>query len=300
MQGVIGAVSLASDWNPGLSRTVASFYPSFLTNAFVERLRLPLLLGLSVGGFILFSLAVAPTAGRLAIFVGIFIAAAVSGVSGLAFPLIAGPIFLLIYPAPEAVALTAMCSLTGQLFSIALLWQAIGYQYRVPLIAAGLLGVPLGSALLCSCNSHAVHIVFGALIVVSGAWRSLRIEAKPTRRPSLLSEALVGLVGGFTGGLVGASSVVPAIWCAASGLDKSHQRSVTQPYILTMQAASLGSLWACGAVDRTLLGQYADFALPVLVGVGLGVAGFRALSSSAATRVIMGVVTASGLSLLFL
>src|SRR5260370_13124018 len=165
MQGVIGAVSLASDWNPGLGRTVASFYPSFLTNAFVERLRLPLLLGLSVGGFILFSLAVAPTAGRLAIFVGIFIAAAVSGVSGLAFPLIAGPIFLLIYPAPEAVALTAMCSLTGQLFSIALLWQEIGYRYRVPLIAAGLLGVPLGSALLCSCSPHALRVVFCALIV---------------------------------------------------------------------------------------------------------------------------------------
>jgi hypothetical protein len=83
-------------------------------------------------------------------------------------------------------------------------------------------------------------------------------------------------------------------------LDKSHQRAVTQPYILTMQAASLASLWAWGAVDRSILGQYVDFVLPVLVGVGLGVAGFRGLSSSAATRVIMGVVTASGLSLLFL
>ena len=78
-----------------------------------------------------------------------------------------------------------------------------------PLIAVGLLGVPLGSALLCSCNPQAVRIVFGALIVVSGVWRSLRVEAKPTQRLPLLSEALVGLAGGLTGGLVGASSVVP-------------------------------------------------------------------------------------------
>jgi uncharacterized membrane protein YfcA len=244
--------------------------------------------------------AVAPSTARLTIFFGVFVAAAVSGISGLAFPLIAGPIFLLIYPAPEAVALTAMCSLTGQLFSIALLWQAIGYQFRIPLIAAGLLGVPLGSALLCSGNPHTVRVIFGALILVSGGWRSLRVEAKPVKRSSLLSEALVGLTGGLTGGLVGAASVVPAIWCAASGLDKSHQRAVTQPYILTMQAASLASLWAWGAVDRSIVGQYVDFVLPVLVGVGLGVAVFRGLSSSAATRVIMGVVTASGLSLLFL
>jgi uncharacterized membrane protein YfcA len=291
---------LASDSNPGFSRAVASFQPRLLENGFGERVGLPLLLGLGGGGLMLYSLAVAPSAGRLAVFAGIFVASAVSGVSGLAFPLIAGPIFLMIYPAPEAVALTALCSLTGQLFSIALLWQAISYRCRIPLIAAGLLGVPLGSALLCSCNPHAVRVVFGALIVVSGVWRLLRVETRTMQTPSLRAEVLVGLTGGLTGGLVGASSVVPAIWCAASGLDKSHQRAVTQPYILTMQAASLVSLWAWGALDRALLGQYANFVLAVLVGVGLGVAGFRGLSSSAATRMIMGVVTASGISLLFL
>jgi hypothetical protein len=38
----------------------------------------------------------------LAVFAGIAVAGAVSGISGLAFPLIAGPMFLLMYPAPEA------------------------------------------------------------------------------------------------------------------------------------------------------------------------------------------------------
>ena len=289
----------ASDYNPGSDRAVTPLSPRvFEKSGFFAGIRLPLLLGLGAVGLSLLSLAIDPSAGRLPIFLGIFVAAAVSGISGLAFPLIAGPIFLLIYPAPQSVALTAMCSLTGQIFSIALLCRAIDYQHRIPLMAAGLLGVPLGSALLCSCNPHAVRVAFGTLIVVSGVWRLLRVEANPTHRPSILSEALVGLTGGLTGGLVGASSVVPAIWCAAAGLDKSQQRAVTQPYILTMQAASLVSLWVWGAVDRSILGHYADFVLPVLVGVGLGVAGFRGLSSSAATRVIMGAVTASGLSLL--
>ncbi len=291
-------MSFASESNPGFSRIFASFHPRWRESGFVEQAGLPLALGLTAGGFMLYQLAVAPSAGRLAIFGGIFVAAAVSGISGLAFPLIAGPIFLLIYPAPEAVALTAMCSLTGQLFSIALLWQEIGYRYRVPLIAAGLLGVPIGSSLLCRFSPHAVRVVFGALIVASGAWRLVRAETCAARTPSLLSEALVGLAGGLTGGLVGASSVVPAIWCAASGLDKSRQRAITQPYILTMQAASLVCLWAWGALDGSILSQYADFVLPVLVGIGLGVTGFRGLSSSAATRVIMGAVTASGLSML--
>jgi uncharacterized membrane protein YfcA len=136
--------------------------------------------------------------------------------------------------------------------------------------------------------------------VISGLWGLLRVQARAMRGPKLFSELLVGLTGGLTGGLVGASSVVPAIWCAGCGLDKSHQRAVTQPYILAMQTAALVSLWALGALDRGILIQYGGFILPVLLGVGLGVAGFRAVSSSTATRVVMGVVTLSGLSLLFL
>ena len=295
-------MSFAFETSPpvGLSRSVGSSYPRSFVPGFAERVRLPLLLVLTVAGLILYSQATDPSVGRLAVFAGIAVAGAISGISGLAFPLIAGPIFLLMYPAPEAVALTAMCSLTGQLFSIALLWRVIAYEFRVPLIAAGLLGAPLGSALLCSFNPHCVRVVLGALIVVSGLWRALRVQVGATRTPTLLSEVLVGLTGGITGGLVGASSVVPAIWCAACGFDKSRQRAVTQPYILAMQAASLVSLWTWGSLDRDIVGHYADFLLPVLVGIGLGVAGFRGLSSDAVTRVVMGVVTASGLSLLFL
>ena len=294
-------MSFASDIDPpaGFARSAESLYSRSFVSGVAQRVSLPLILGLTIAGFIFYSQATAPSVGRLAVFGGIFAAGAVSGISGLAFPLIAGPIFLLIYTAPEAVALTAMCSLTGQLFSIALLRRAIAYEFRVPLIAAGLLGAPLGSALLCSFNPHCVRVVLGVLIVVSGLWRALRAQVGATRTPSLLSEVLVGLTGGMTGGLVGDSSVVPAIWCAACGSDKSRQRAVTQPYILAMQAASLVSLWAWGALDRDIVGHYADFLLPVLVGIGLGVAGFRGLSSDAATRVVMGAVTASGLSLLF-
>jgi len=190
---------------------------------------LPLILAAIIAGFVVYSEAVGTTSERLAACAGIFAAGLVSGVSGLAFPLIAGPIFLLIDPAPEAVALTAMCSLTGQFFSVGLLWRAIEYEFRFPLIAAGLLGAPLGSALLCDFNPRCVRVVLGVLIVASGLWSSLRVRMRATRTRSPLSELLVGLSGGLTGGLVGASSVVPAIWYAACGLDKSRQRAVTNP-----------------------------------------------------------------------
>ena len=278
-------MSVASDGNPRarFGRSAASFYSRSLASGLAERASLPLILAAIIAGFVVYFEAVDMTTERLAACAGIFAAGLVSGVSGLAFPLIAGPIFLLMDPAPEAVALTAMCSLTGQFFSVGLLWRAIGYEFRFPLIAAGLLGAPLGSGLLCDFNPRCVRVVLGVLIVASGLWSSLQVRMRAMSTRSLLSELLVGLSGGLTGGLVGASSVVPAIWYAACGLDKARQRAVTQPYILAMQAASLVSLWAWGALDCRILGQYVDFVLPLLAGVGLGVAGFRGLSSRAVT-----------------
>ena len=149
-------MSFASDIDPpaGFARSAEALYSRSFVSGVAQRVSLPLILGLTIAGFIFYSQATAPSVGRLAVFGGIFAAGAVSGISGLAFPLIAGPIFLLIYTAPEAVALTAMCSLTGQLFSIALLRRAIAYEFRVLLIAAGLLGARSAA----HCSAASIHI----------------------------------------------------------------------------------------------------------------------------------------------
>lgn len=236
--------------------------------------------------------------GPLTIGAGVFVAAVTSGATGQAFPLIAGPFFLLVYPVPEAVGLTAMCSLTGQLFSIAMLRQLIEYQFVGRLIGAGLIGVPLGTELLTDCDPHVVRIVLGLLILLSGVWGLVSPRALSPKFGSRLAEAVVGLCGGLTGGLVGASSVVPAIWCAARGLSKERLRAITQPYIMTMQIASLVSLAARGMVDAQVAGAYAVYLMPLLMGICIGVAGFRMMSSRTARFAVMSIVAASGLALL--
>ena len=236
--------------------------------------------------------------GTVAVSFGIFVAAVTSGATGQALPLIAGPIFLLEYPATEAVALIAVCSLTGQLFSTLLLRRAIAYELRVFLIGAGLLGVPLGTALLTDCNPRLVRIALGALILAASLCALLRPYVPNPKPASAYAEAAIGLCGGLTGGLVGASSVVPAIWCAARGFDKGSQRAVTQPYIMAVQFASLVSLWARGALDAGIAHKYFLFLAPLLIGIGTGVAAFRMMPSSTATRAVMSIAAASGLVML--
>jgi hypothetical protein len=229
---------------------------------------------------------------------GVFVAGAVSGATGFALPLIAGPVFLLAYAPIEAVALTALCSITGQIFSIALLRRAIAFEFRAPLIAAGILGVPLGSALLAHLSPSMLHLSFGALIAIAGVW-GLLLPVSPTPRPITgVCEFCVGAAGGLTAGLVGASAVAPALWCAWCGLRKDRQRAIMQPYILVMQLASLVSLGTSGIIEGPLLHDYAIVLPPLLCGVAGGVACFHAVSTANANRAVLSVVTISGLALL--
>lgn len=230
--------------------------------------------------------------------VGIFVAGSVSGATGLALPLIAGPLFLLTYSPVEAVALTALCSITGQLFSIALLRRAIAFEFRVRLLAPGLLGAPLGAALLTRLAPSMVHYSLGALIVLGGVWGLFQPTARNPRPAGIASEVLVGLTGGLTAGLVGASAVVPALWCAWRGLSKGQQRAIMQPYILAMQLASLTSLTAWGSLGGELLDDYAVILVPLLIGVGCGVSCFHFFSSVIVTRAVLSIVTLSGVALL--
>lgn len=225
-------------------------------------------------------------------------AATVSGATGLAFPLIAGPALVLEFPVTEAVAITALCSLTGQIFSATLLSRHIAYEFRVPMIAAGLLGVLLGSALLCKCDVSLMRTGLGILIVVSTAWALFRPRLTTATAPSHVAETLVGFFGGVTGGFTGASSVVPAIWCATRGWEKEQQRAALQPFIMAMQAFSLLALAYYGEVDRTVGFNFALLVIPVLVGVSLGVACFNRMSNTVATRAVMGITAVTGLALL--
>lgn len=229
---------------------------------------------------------------------GILVAGAVSGATGVALPLIAGPVFLMTFPPVEAVALTALCSITGQLFSMSLLHRAIAFEFRTRLMVAGLLGVPLGSTLLTRLSPSMVHFSLGALIVLGGVWGLFQPTSRHPRPVGRADELLVGLTGGLTAGLAGASAVVPALWCTWHGLSKERQRAIMQPFILAMQFASLVSLTVRGSLGGSLLNDYGIVLVPLLIGVGGGVACFHCFPSRFVTRAVLLLVTLSGLALL--
>lgn len=229
--------------------------------------------------------------------VGVLIAAIVSGATGLAFPLIATPIFLVDYTPPQAILITSLCSLSGQLLSIRVLRQTIAYEIRWPLIFAGLFGVPFGTFVLLRCDGRIIRFGLGVLLVICGAWR-LSGGARGGFR-ACYSERVIGVCGGLCGGMFGVSSAIPAIWLAVSGLDKTKQRAILQPYIIAVQCASLLVLLYNGIFTATVWQALELYLLPLVAGIFFGTFSFRLFSSEAYARAVSGLVMLSGFALFF-
>src|SRR5580692_7144296 len=225
--------------------------------------------------------------------VGVFVAAVMSGATGLGFPLLAAPIFLLDYAPPQAILITSICSLIGQSFAVAVLRQTVRYEVRWQLVVSGILGVPIGTALLLLADINALRFGLAMLLILSSLWLLIG-GCVHVRRAAGVSELLVGVSGGTCGGLFGVSSAVPATWLTACGLDKIRQRAIIQPYIIAAQCISLTLLCLHHTLTTAVTGAVAVYIVPLIAGVAVGAAGFRIVSSGMYSRSVLAITLLSG------
>jgi uncharacterized membrane protein YfcA len=216
----------------------------------------------------------------------VFVAAVLSGATGLGFPLLAAPIFLLDYAPPQAILITSICSLIGQSFAVAVLRQTVRYEVRWQLVVSGMLGVPIGTALLLLADINALRFGLAMLLILSSLWLLIG-GCVHVRRAAGVSELLVGVSGGTCGGLFGVSSAVSA-----------RQRAIIQPYIIAAQCISLTLLCLHHTLTAAVTGAVAVYIVPLIAGVAVGAAGFRIVSSGMYSRSVLAITLLSGLMLL--
>ena len=213
----------------------------------------------------------------------LFLAGVVSGLAGFAFSAIAACVLWLLPPL-QAVPLIMLLSACNQLLSISKLhqemtiWSNAEREGALPYIIGGLGGFLIAYSVFMLLMPDTLRIT------VSG-WRAATAVG-----------ALGGIVGGFSG--FGASILV--VYLGLRGSGKSATRGITQPYILTMQFASLGVLVVS---DATIFNIFFWFlwaiTLPaVLLGSGTGVALYRRLSDGNFRRAVLILLILSGASLL--
>lgn len=230
--------------------------------------------------------------------VGAIVAGFVQGLSGFAFGLTAMSFWAWALDPRLAAVLAVFGALTGQVVGAITVRREWGVRRLWPFLAGGVVGIPVGVAILPALDIHLFKAVLGTLLVV---WCPLMLAAPRLpriRAGGRLADGVVGGLGGILGGIGGFTGTVPALWCTLRGFAKDEQRAIIQNFNLAALLVTMGAYVATGIVTRDMLPMFAIVAAALLIPVVLGARLYIGISEAAFRKVVLTLLTGSGISLL--
>ena len=239
-----------------------------------------------------------PPAGDIAIVVaGALVAGFVNGLSGTGYALMALGFWLQAMSPLTAAPLVALCAVAGHLQALRSIWSGVRWPRLWPFLAAGLAGVPIGTALLEHVRVQPLKLGVGILLIFYSAWMGF------VRRPPVISrggrpaDAAVGLAGGVLGGMASLSGPAPTIWVQLRGWSKDEQRGVNQPFNMAILATALASAGIAGLLDRTFW-IWAAITVPIsLIGARLGLLLYGRFNDVVFRQLVLVLLALSGMTL---
>lgn len=229
---------------------------------------------------------------------GALTAGFVNGLSGTGYSLMALGFWLHVMSPTTAAPLTALCSVSGHIQSLPRIWRGVIWTRLWPFLAAGLVGVPLGTALLGHIHLQPLKLSVGCFLVLYCGWMAF------VRRPPIIhggsrwADAGIGLVGGVLGGMASMSGPAPSVWAQLRGWNMHEQRGVNQPFNMAILAAALVSAAVAGYLNHLFL-VWALITVPTtLLGARLGLLVYGRIDDRQFRWIILGLLTLSGISLI--
>jgi uncharacterized membrane protein YfcA len=229
---------------------------------------------------------------------GALVAGFVQGLSGFGFSLVAMSFWAWVID-PRIAAVTAVFgALTGQVVAALTVRRGFHLARLLPFVAGGLVGIPLGLVLLPRLDATVFRAFVGTVLAV---WCPAMLFAGRIPRITAggrAADAAIGACGGAMGALGGATGAIPTLWCTLRGFDKDTQRAVIQNFNLATLAATMAGYLGSGLVTREMLTPFAIVAPAMLVPVLLGARLYIGISEATFRRIVLGLLTASGIALL--
>ncbi len=233
------------------------------------------------------------------VLVGAFLGGLVSGLAGFGTGLTVLGVWLYVLEPAAAGSLVIICSVVSQLQTIPAIWHAIDFSRLWPMLVAGVLGVPIGTALLAHVDPPAFRLGMGCLLLLYSGFMLLGRFGPRIAWGGRAADSAVGLAGGMLGGLAGLSGALPIIWATMRGWGKDERRGVFQAFNLTVLGAALLSHGLSGLLTADV-GRLALIALPgTMGGAWLGARAYRRLSDRRFHAVVLVLLMLSGASLVW-
>ncbi|ODA20401.1 permease [Achromobacter xylosoxidans] len=229
--------------------------------------------------------------------IGAAVAGFVQGLSGFAFGMVAMSFWAWVLDPRLAAALAVFGALTGQLLAVFSVRRGFNWALLWPFLLGGLAGIPLGVLVLPHLDMDWFKAVLGALLAL---WCPVMLMAQrlPRIGGNRWGDGAVGLAGGVLGGIGGFAGSVPTLWCTLRGFNKDTQRAVIQNFNLSMLSVTMAIYLATGIVTRDMAPMFAVVAPAMLIPTLLGTRLYIGISEVTFRRVVLGLLTCSGLTLL--
>lgn len=220
------------------------------------------------------------------------------GLSGFAFGLIALSIWVWVLDPTLVAPLIVFGSLAGQFATAGILRRAWKPSLFLPFVVGGVLGVPLGVALLRWVDPLAFKIGVGVLLVLWCPAMLLLRDLPRIAWGGRVADGCVGWIGGLMGGLGGLTGPAPILWVRLRGWDRHTQRAVFQTFNLCMQCLTTIAYASSGVVTHRLLLLLAVTVPTLLIASRIGNRLYYRISDRAFSRVILGLLSVSGIVLI--
>lgn len=230
--------------------------------------------------------------------IGAVVAGFVQGLSGFAFGLVAMSIWAWSVEPRLAASLAVFGALTGQVIAAVTVRRGFDWRRLAPFLAGGLVGVPIGLWLLPRLDVPLFKAFLGTLLVV---WCPAMLAAARLPRVGAggrVGDVLAGTAGGVMGGVGGFAGAVPTLWCLLRGFERDAARAVVQNFNLAMLSVAFIGYLASGFITVTMLPLLGLVGVAVLVPVLLGARVYIGLSEQAFRRIVLVLLTLSGIALL--
>lgn len=224
----------------------------------------------------------------------------INGFAGFGTALMSLGLWLQVLPAWQAVAIVAVMSVVSGVQSLWLIRAAIapGLKRLPYFLIPALISLPIGTFAIVFLNVSVIKLILGALMLVYGVFFLLKAQLPKMNSASGVGDVLVGLIGGFLGGVASLSGPIPTMWCAMKPWTKHETSAVLRPFNVTVLGIASAVYFFKGYyTQETLFFMLA--ALPItLIFSQLGVFCFRKLTDTQYRCVLVAMMFLSGASLL--
>ena len=230
---------------------------------------------------------------------GGFLGGMATGAAGFAYGVVATSIWLHAISPVQAAFLVVSAGLINQ---AALNWplrRSINIGRLAPFLIGGLIGIPLGVALVVQSSPGNITKALAVFMVAYGVYALVAPRLPVIVWGGRAADAVVGFLGGVLGGLGGLSGILPAIWTQLRGWPKDVARAVYQPFILAAHVVTL-LLIGTVAIDREGLVLFAVALPAVLLSSWFGWTIYGKLDERRFQQLLAALLVMSGLLLLLI